>query len=216
VDQLFSRFSVALNATSATTLNQMLKILSGAFTPSPNFFSMDSVLDFAEWFAPHVFPSVTGHTESHQFVIQRIDRDDNLPMIDHSVRSRVQCSAWSNTPLARKTSVLMSLPTGDLKTKPGRPLFYSKEDADEGGTKAPEMMKACEKQINEIGVNYMWSDRKVREWEGILSSINASASRESMLYEGWIPSDKDWVKEVYPNWVKPVHGESQSLFHFPP
>jgi hypothetical protein len=214
VDQLFSRFSVALNAKEARTIPEMLRVLKHAFDPKPQFYPLFKVLDFTEWITPHVFNKVSGHAESHQFVIERIGEPDGLPHVDEGVLSRVKCSLWSNSPHAKPVSVLMTLPTGQLSTKAGRPLFYRKEDAEKGGENAPKLMKKCQEQVEKIKDNYQWTPDLRSWWDAQFVILNEAAVQPKEPYVGWWPQDLDWVKDLFPDWVAPIDGASafQCLF----
>jgi hypothetical protein len=185
VDQVFSRFSLALGRNNAHTLSEFVHIIQAAYTPSPVVKELPGTLDMQAWLLPHL-NSIRDVTKPHQFLFSK----------DPSAEcgSSVVCQEFCNTPPQPKVEVLTSLPTTRPLLRGGRKLFHRSQQAGGSSAQADRDFIDMEKQLQTFFETYDFPSSSREEWRLTVESLKkkeASASKNLPTGYFWPLSAKD-------------------------
>ena len=187
VDQVFSRFSVALNKVACLTPEAMVEMLKKSFTPAPTFEKLEHILDFTDYLGPHLHDVIKNITLPHQFIIKRA--------AGAAVSSNVETSEWSNTELWPAVEVLTKMPGGAPTTSAARPIF-GKIEHDGNPKLAAEAFNKCRAQVEDIAHRYAWRAEDKEGWAALFLELEDRENAEPDVYPfEWWPESKDEVNQ---------------------
>lgn len=162
VDQVFSRFSLALGRNNAHTLTEFIHVIKAAYNPSPVVKELPGTFDMQAWLLPHL-NDMQGVTLPHQFLFSK---DPSA-----ACGSSVVCFEFSNTPPQPKQEVLKSLPTTRPVLRGGRKLFHRSERAGGSSAQADRDFNDMERQLQTFFETYAFPSSSREEWRFTVEAL---------------------------------------------
>ena len=169
MDQVFSRFSLALGKSNAHTLSEFINVIRGAYTPTPDVKELTATFDMHAWLQPHLH-DMSGVTQPHQFLFSR----DPAAACGTSVVSQ----EFSNTPPRPKQVVLKSLPTTPPMLRGGRKLFHRSQKAGGSDGQSERDFLDMEKQLQDFFETYDFPSSSRDEWRLTIESIRKKEAHQ--------------------------------------
>ncbi|XP_078608286.1 uncharacterized protein LOC144880140 [Branchiostoma floridae x Branchiostoma japonicum] len=153
IDQFFSRISATLKRSDATTIPELEQTITKSFTPAPQAFQVEHVMDFKAWFAEEL-EAISGHSIPHCF---KFTMNSSSP----HAQSHIFYKEYSTDPEWQATTgttfqLLRQTPTEPLSYVIPFPLKHL-QAVQEGVSKARSMSRLTTEQ-------HQW-------WESFLSSL---------------------------------------------